>query len=317
MVKTENSFFEADLEEKILSFHRNIHPLNKVNTLDDRRYFASLIVSEIKEIQNFSEQNNQPPTDQNCLHVDHDAFDPIQLVIQYIREGKTDEACWLLFLYTYIGKHPKFEWNLLRKIYSGMYGNTMWKWENIHNNDEAFRHWLLENLSVISEKAGLGEHHKYSHLDQSKGIAMCRDILEYISWVKESENHFGLLNKATADHPDPTEVFQKLYQSMDAKTSFNKLIKFSYLHLISNLEIFPIEPGHPYLNDFILSKRGAQHLFEGKNRKKIPTDQLNELFIALNTHLELSYGLQVLQKALAKWGKEKFRTERQSFRKYH
>lgn len=317
MVKTKDSFFEADLEEKILSFHRNIHPLNKVNSVDDRRYFVSLLISEIKEFQNLSEQNNQLYTDKNGLDLDHADFNPLQLIIQYIREKQTDEACWLLFLYTYIGKHPKFEWNLLKKIYSGTYGSTPWKWEDIRNNDEAFQHWLWENLAIISEKSGLGEHHKYSHLDQSKGIAMGRDILEYITWVKDSENHIGLLNKVRETETKPTEIFQKLYQSMDAKTSFNKLIKFSYLNLISTLNIFPMEPGHPYLNDFILSKRGAQNLFEGKNRKKISADRLNELFIAFHTHLGLTSGLQVLQKTLAKWGKEKFRTERQNFRKHH
>lgn len=103
---------------------------------------------------------------------------------------------------------------------------------------------------------------------------------------------------------------------MDAKTSFNKLIKFKYLSLLGILSIFPIQPDQPYLNDFILSRRGAQHLFESKNRKKIPVEKLNALLLSLHHYLEVNHGLEVLQKVLAKWGKERFKVERQNFKRY-
>jgi hypothetical protein len=160
----------------------------------------------------------------------------------------------------------------------------------------------------------LGEHHKYADLNDSKAIVICRDIQEYILWVKEWGNHHTLFNQQT--EIIPSEIFQKLYQSMDAKTSFNKLIKFRYLSLLGILNIFPIHPDQPYLNDFILSRRGAQHLFESKNRKKISVEKLSILFLSLHHYLELNPSLEILQKALAKWGKERFKVERQNFKRY-
>ncbi|WP_415325120.1 hypothetical protein [Chryseobacterium sp. MMS23-Vi53] len=245
-----------------------------------------------------------------------EVFDPIELAINYFQEGELDEACWLLFLYSYIGKHPKYEWNLLKKVYYKS-DTDLWNWKNINNNFEIFENWLVENLLKIKDRAGFGEYHKYSHFDNSKITVMCKDIHEYIKWVKESKNHECLLENAKTYNSEPSKVFHALYKSIDNKTSFNKLIKFTYLTLNGNLGIFPIKVGHSYLNDFILSKRGAQYLFENKNRKKISLDKLNELLILLSDYLDLNEGLQILQKILATWGEEKFRKERQSFKKYH
>jgi hypothetical protein len=317
MEKNENVLwgeFGLQLEQKIRSFHQNVHPISIGNNAEELKYFVSLITFEAHEIKKVSETINQHPIDQKFSDPGSTSFDPLQLAVQYFQNGETDNACWLLFLYSYIGKHPNYEWNLLRKMYFNTDHNEVWKWENISTHYEVFQEWFLENIPAIKDKAGLGEHHKYSELSDSKAIVICRDMQEYILWIREFGNHHTLLSNQA--EITPTKLFRELYRSMDAKTSFNKLVKFKYLSLLGILSIFPIQPDQPYLNDFILSRRGAQHLFESKNRKKIPVEKLNALLLSLHHYLELNHGLEVLQKVLAKWGKERFKVERQNFKRY-
>ncbi|MCP1301964.1 hypothetical protein NK356_22570 [Chryseobacterium sp. S0630] len=299
---------ELKLEQKLRSFHQHVYPISIGNNPEELKYFSSLISNEIQEITKVSDTSHQDCSDHRSI-----SFNPLQFVVHYFQNGEIDNACWLLFLYSYIGKHPKHEWNLLRNIYFNTESNDLWSWEKISHNFEVFQKWFLEKISIIQEKAGLGEYHKYSELNHSKALIICRDLHEYIHWIKESGNHHIFFQQTDSL---PSDKFQKLYQSMDAKTSFNKLIKFRYLSLLGILNIFPIQPDRPYLNDFILSRRGAQHLFESKNRKKISVEKLNTLLFLLNNHLELNHGIEILQTALSKWGKERFKVERQNFKRY-
>lgn len=73
-------------------------------------------------------------------------------------------------------------------------------------------------------------------------------IKSYVAWVGANRGHAGLLTEAQEKAGnDPKAVFDELYRSMEAVTSFGRTARFDYLTMVGKLGLTNIEPGIPYL----------------------------------------------------------------------
>ncbi|WP_415325118.1 hypothetical protein [Chryseobacterium sp. MMS23-Vi53] len=57
--KEDYLIIEKGIQDKLLSFHQNIHPINILDNVDNRKYLVYLISSEIKEIRRISQLKNE------------------------------------------------------------------------------------------------------------------------------------------------------------------------------------------------------------------------------------------------------------------
>jgi hypothetical protein len=277
------------------------------------KWFASLLNSNAIEILTAT-QPISSSIPNYVLDPSYKNFDPLVAAKWYFHQQKIDEACWILFLYSYIGKHAKQHWNFLRSVYGALDSGKVWTWETVSVNREDFQNWLLTNQPELKETGGLGDGHKQYGLDYTRAIHIGNEILSYIDWITLEQGHSQLFSQAIqANEGDRTASFHYLYQSMNRHVPVNKSIQFNYLALIGKVGIAKIEPGHLYLNDILLAKQGAKRLLGGKKVDKISMPELNERMVSLAHFLDLPFSVQVLQKVLEKWAKETANPGNQQF----
>jgi hypothetical protein len=299
-------FFTAtDIEDKLLAFHCNEHPLPVIASPVDLGHIASLIAGAANELTGLTETAANSLTTA-VTDPGNSNFDPLATAVWWFYRQEIEEACWLLFLCSYIGKHPKQNWNLLRTIYGGLYGGNVWTWKEVSAKSEAFQGWLLHHQTELGESGSMGDAHKCVVFDYQKAMVAAKDIGNYISWVRHEGNHEQLLGNALViGKKEPAAVFHYLYLSMNERVRIRKSIKFNYLCLIGAIGLASVEPGQPYLSDLLFSKKGARWLFGTDKMDKIPTRELNEVVISLAQYLELPFGIPVLHKAFEQLGKER------------
>ena len=68
-----------------------------------------------------------------------DLFDPIKAAAHHAREGRHDEACWLVFLSVHFGKSLKTGWRYARDIYGALGGPSRWDWARVSADPAGFR----------------------------------------------------------------------------------------------------------------------------------------------------------------------------------
>lgn len=291
---SQQSFIQIDIESGLLAFHRNRHNLPGIASDDGLKRVTSLMTSAVNSFRALTE------TEGCLLGVDvadpsEIDFNPMAAAAWYHFRQETDEACWLLFLRSYIGRHVKQNWNLLRAIYGGSTDGKEWTWKQVSKDGEIFRDWLLHHQDGLAKNGSMGEAHKYVAFTSEKASKMGRDIQSYIRWVKSEGSHQELLTKSVnISKEQPAVAFHHLYQSMIEQVKVKKSINFNYLSLIGAIGLARVEPEKPYLNDLLFSKIGARWLFGSDKTNKIPTNELNDMVISLARHLEIPFGIPVL-----------------------
>lgn len=221
---------------------------------------------------------------------------------ELIRRDNYDEAAWLLFLATYIGKHPRQGWALLKGIYSRLDGSSFWIWESVSKDPDSFKNWIIARQEQLRELSPLGPLHKNSALDTYKAFSISEDLCSYIYWVQAFKGHHKLFHTAMSDSQNTKgEVFDYLYNSMNQWIKANRSIKFDYLTLLGQSGIVYAEPARLYFEDAYLVKHGARRLFAGSRNVKMPTQLLNGKTMALIRYLDLPFAAQVLRQGLSLW----------------
>ena len=309
----QSAFARHDIEQKLREFDTHIYPLPGLESGEALKSFASALCNAIDEVLIASEPLGLV-TSGEVFDYDSSKFDPLLTAMWHCNLGKIEEACWLLFLCSYFGKHPKKGWNFLRSVYSAFDGKIPWNWSQVSGRSEEFGNWLLFNQPELKKIRGLGNAYKYYTFDRNKAIEMVAQIQSYIVWVKSKVNHVKLFGDIPDYHAiEPSASFQYCYQEMSVQTALKKSVQFDYLALIGNLGIARIQPGHLYLNDILLPKRGTKWLFDIKKSDKIPVSELNMRMSLLVNYLELPFGIQIVQKALGKWAVKKLSSREKIF----
>ncbi|TKB96664.1 alpha-glutamyl/putrescinyl thymine pyrophosphorylase clade 3 protein [Pedobacter cryotolerans] len=292
MVADQDSSVSAPyIESRLTQFHHLSHPLLGLSGRGDLQRFVSLLADSAKGTLGIKEFIDNPVLAQ---------------ILNYQQQSATDEACWLLFLYCYVGR-------------SGLFYaiHRAWSWQKASANADDFHDWLTGNQQELKNVGSLSMVHKYRGFDQHRAEAMAEGVKSYIAWVKAAGDHAGLFQNAIADCQGQSMIaFDRIYLSMNEHTSFKRQIKLDYLCMIGHLKIAGIEPGQFYFSDVLPLKKAARQLFSGHPSVKMPPSELNELMAALRDCLGSPFSIAVLYRTLMDWGNEKRVPINPNFRRY-
>jgi hypothetical protein len=301
------------INKALVAFDSVVKPLPGVKNEAARKVLVEQIIESLRRIEYAHLIRDSRKIDPNRANSSSAIFDPIRAAVLRMRNGEFDEAFWLIFLSVHFGKHSKDGWRLARDIY-GALGGTPWTWARVSANPQAFRAWLAKNEAKLRNDGvsrRFSNHRKYESLSASSPAGTAAAIESYVNWVSPPRTHQQLIQSAHRTvGQNPMEVFDYLYQSMNAVRRFGRLGKFDYLTMLGKLGLAPIEPGSAYFSGATGPLRGARLLFGGNPSTKLNCNQLDDLLNELNGYLNV--GMQVLEDSLCNWQKspKKFKSFR-------
>ncbi|MFZ5554496.1 MAG: hypothetical protein ACOZCO_15360 [Bacteroidota bacterium] len=282
------------IKMKLISFN-NIIPLTGVRSNSRLDCFTAQIIDSIRRVKYIEFIKNKPTISDQCQDPNHIAFDPLKAAILHYRKKNYDEAFWLVFLSTHFGKNGKSKWSLTAAVYGGL-GQRLWTWDRIINNQLDFLDWLRHNQTRLKSKGKFGNHRKYASL---KPKITGGAITSYINWIG-SRGHISFLKKSFKCVPNnKRDRFDTLYNSMQSVQYFGRMGIFDYLTMIGKLGFVDIEPGSTYMRGATGPLFGSKMLF-GQN---LNAGQIEGFLDALENHLQLSFGMQILEDAICNWQK--------------
>lgn len=285
-----------DLINKLNSFQHFMPTPGIASSVVTRDCLVKQMVDSVRRIRYVTVIKNKN-LDNSVCDPKSISFDPLKAAAKYLQNGNLDEAAWLVFLFVHFGKNKKTKWQLIINVYGNL-GKVPWTWKHIQGNVQKFRNWLDQNESVIKHNANFGNHRKYESINGLQNNGTGEAISTYINWVITAGGH-SLLFASASSKGNPKMAFSILYKSMNAVTRFGRTAKFDYLTMCGKLGIANIEPDSTYMNGSTGPYSGAQLLFgKGANRSKY-----GELLDALEAHLGLHFGMQVLEDSLCNWQK--------------
>lgn len=228
-------------------------------------------------------------------------FDPIRAASLYAREGREhDEACWLVFLSTLIGKHLHAGWSTTAQIYGALGDMEIWNYQRVSDDPERFRRWLEEHQHHIDRK--VGNHRKYLSLSGTKPHAVGAAVESYVDWVGEWGRHSDLFDHALeVANGDGKIAFEVLFESMEAVDTFGRTGRFDYLAMIGKIGLAPLTPNSPHLVGATGPLTGAHLLFEGTKGGKLSASELNRRLAEFGDALGVR--MDVLEDAVCNWQK--------------
>jgi len=231
----------------------------------------------------------------------NEGFNPMLAATYHRQNGNLDEAFWLVFLATHFGKDGIFGWGYVRNVYSKLNSGSLWSWTEVCDNVEGFRVWLYENIEIIRPMGKFSNHRKFQSLDAFSDKGTGATVETYVKWIGDEHSHQVFLTKAIDEvGENPRKLFRHLYNSMTSVVGFGRLGKFDYLTNIGKLGLAPIIPDSTYMAGASGPKRGAILLF-GQN---MSNREFDKRFASLESHLELNFGMQVLEDAVCNWQKD-------------
>ncbi len=233
-------------------------------------------------------------------------FDPLRAAVLHCREGRSDEAFWLVFLATHFGKHGEDGWRLTEAIYGSLDQGRLWDWRRTSRALPDFRAWVAANEAVLRGGDGVSRrfsnHRKYESLKAHSKKGLPTVVESYVAWVTRSGTHQGLVRELHKQvGQNPREVFAAMYRSMDEVMRFGRLGKFDYLAMLGKLGIAPLEPNSAYLREATGPLSGARLLFAGDTEDATMDAHLDSKLEGLDGYLGI--GMQALEDALCNWQK--------------
>jgi len=285
------------IREKLISFNEKI-ALPGITSRARLECLLNQINDSVKRINRITDIRNTIHNT-SCIDPADKDFNPLIAASYYRQQNKIDEAFWLVFLAIHFGEDENgTKWNHVRNVYYGLSNAPYWTWEKVSRDINGFRHWLQINKEVLQNNGKFGNHRKYeSLLDEHTG----KTIASYISWIGDSHSHQDLVNSMRSQvGENPNILFETLYKSMEAVWRFGRTAKFDYLCMVGKLGLANIEPGHPYLQDSTGPLEGARLLF---GNRISDTKVLNTRLWELAMHMDLYFGMQIMEDAVCNWQK--------------
>jgi hypothetical protein len=288
-------------------FHQTVRPLPGIQVPAQRDVFLEQVMESIHRVQYIARLLER---DISVIRADPstELFDPIKAAALHNRNGRHDEACWLVFLFTHFGRSLQSGWRLARDIYGSLGDANHWDWARTSRDPAGFRSWLAANQHALRTDGivrRFGNHRKRQSLDAHKATGTGAAVESYVAWVAQARDHFTLFDSAlAAAGRAPRLAFDDLYRSMAAVSSFGRLAKFDYLTMIGKLHLAAIEPGCAYLVGATGPTgplKGARLLFFGNTTANATPALLDAWLIELESHLGV--GMQVLEDSLCNWQK--------------
>lgn len=272
-------------------------PLPGVACNDARETLAMQMVASLRRLDHTKIMLDRT-RDPDRANPNSDMFDPERAAILHARAGRIDEAVWLVFLATHFGKHPRWGWQRVRDVYSGL-GDGIWTWDRVSRSPAQFRAWLIARRSEIG--GAFGNHRKYESLNGNGSKGTGAVVESYLHWVgphRSQAHRFAELVQAGGNHPHA--IFDHFYNEM-VVARFGRLGKFDFLSMLGRLNLAPIVPGSAYLHGATGPLRGARLLFGGDPEARLGEAVLEEWLQELDSVLQV--GMQVVEDSLCNWQK--------------
>jgi hypothetical protein len=287
----------SDIDSKLTSFH-NIIPMPGINSQASRSCLIEQIIDSVRRIKYVTVIKNKTISPL-CADATNIAFDPIKAASWHKRQGNLDEAFWLVFLATHFGKNLRTKWRLVQDIYGGLGNSVYWNWNRTSSDINGFRSWLDLNEATLRQNGKFGNHRKYESLNAYQTTGTGEAVATYVNWIVANGNHLNKMSTLLQITTNPRESFLVLYNSMNDVKRFGRTARFDYLTMLGKLELVNIEPDSTYMNGSTGPIAGAKLLF-GSNQN--PTT-LNLWLTDLESHLNLHFGMQILEDSLCNWQK--------------
>ncbi len=226
------------------------------------------------------------------------AFDPIKCAIFHLQSGLIEDACWMIFLATYFGRHRSLKWQLCAEVYRGEDG-IVWNWDRVRQEFDEFSAWTTRYGTLANSTRntlGFGNHRKYESIKRTASA-----VESYINWVQKSGTHEQLLaySKTTA-HPTGV-AFDALYRRLACVISFGRMARFDYLLLLIRIGLLDDKPTSLYLSGATGPLQGGRLLVSGQIDSDLSPLDLDQILIRLGESLDV--GCDVLEDAICNWQK--------------
>lgn len=287
----------SDINSKLLLIRRQI-PMPGIKSLASRRCLVQQIVDSIRRVKYITVIKNR---NISTLSADatNDAFDPIKAALYHKSLGNLDEAIWLVFLAIHFGKNLRTKWRLVKAVYGGLGNSVYWNWNKISNDISGFRSWLDLNELILRQNGKFGNHRKYESLNAYQITGTGEAIATYIDWFNRNRGYISANCMFSNSATSPRDNFLALYNSMSEVKRFGRTAKFDFLSMLGKLELVNIEPNSTFLSGSTGPIKGAKLLF-GINQN---INTLNINLTVLESHLNLYFGMQVIEDSLCNWQK--------------
>jgi hypothetical protein len=288
------------LEERLLAHDQNVRTLPGIHDCATRVAFLEQLVESIRRIKFVQKIRARPLSPRRCDPSDL-LFDPFKAAILHQRNGDTEEAFWLIFLFVHFGKNARGGWRFAREVYGRLGEGSRWNWTRVSSDTSGFREWLHAHQTELKREGipgGFGNHRKFQSLDAYLPDGTGATVESYVAWVHPPRTHQSLMDEARqrADF-DRRKAFHYLYRSMDAVAGFGRLARFDYLTMVGKLGLAQIEPGSTYMQGARGPLKGARLLYGHDASAAVLDAWLVEL------DAEIGVGMQVLEDALCNWQK--------------
>ncbi|RZK64509.1 MAG: hypothetical protein EOO85_29645, partial [Pedobacter sp.] len=256
--------------------------------------FIKQLVDSIRRIEYVTIVRNKvnSPT---CVDPNIIGFNPIKAAAFHHAAGNHEEACWLVFLLTHFGKNKTSGWRLITEAYS-MGGTGIADWNQVQNNPQILGQWIANNEHIIKANGGnFGNHRKYQSLEM---IHTGRTISSYVNWIGPAGSHAVKFAQLEPAITNPQTRFRAFSKSMKAVHGFGRTGIFDYLTMIGKLGLADIEPDSVYMQGATGPFIGGQLLFTNSTAQTISRPHLDQRLLHLNNHLNIPFGMQVLEDAI-------------------
>ena len=288
-----------ELENQLSEFSKNVCRLKGISRKAERQTFVRQLLDSMRRVkyiaviqeQDHSESRRDPLSS---------LFDPLKASLLFARDGRLDEAFWMVFLYTHFSKNKNSGWQLARQIYGGLDGK-LWSWDEVSRHTTRFCNGIERNHEKFAGK--FGNHRKYESLKPSAMHGTGSVVKSYVDWIGPSKSHELLIQKASDEsNGTPNAMFAWLMNDMRKVLRFGRLARFDHLTMIGKLDLAEISPGSPFLKNATGPLSGAKLLFDGAaNSSATSTNNLDLQVVQLGNHLGV--GMQEMEDSICNWQK--------------
>lgn len=221
-------------------------------------------------------------------------FDPLLAAIYHQRSGDSEEAFWLIYIFTHFGLSASSGWALARAVYGGL-GQRCWTWHETTDNLNEFQDWIDYVAGTLP--GGFGNHRKY---ESKHHIGKCMG--SYVEWVRPFGSHAALMAATSAiSATRRMPHFQILYNALNSVHRFGRTAKFDYLAMLGKTRLVDISPNSLYLSGSTGPIRGARMMFGVQASARVIDVWLMELAGALGV------GAQEMEDSICNWQKSPLR----------
>jgi len=284
-----------EMEAKLASFSQTIKRIPGVRVVANKYCLARQIIDSIRRVK-YVTTISERVVSESISNPVLNSFNPLKAAVWHKNNANIDEAFWLIFLSTHFGKNKRTGWELMRNVYGQLNSGNLWTWDLVINHQAEFQDWIDENLDALSDTGKFSNHRKYESLRLSGRV-----VTSYMHWVGEDFKHQQKIDSLVdLENDNSTWLFESLYNSMNSVFRFGRTAKFDYLCMVGKIGLADIQPGLTYMAGASGPIFGARLLF-GDDR--LTPKQVEPILAELNEHLDLYFGMQVLEDALCNWQK--------------